>query len=57
MILVGEALFFGDNIDYMVAYIGEHNETVAIINDDADTAAVVEAIRSSPHVAGVEFIS
>ncbi len=41
----------------MVAYIGEQNETVAFINDDADTAAVEEAIRSIPHVAGVEFIS
>ena len=40
-----------------MAYIGEQNETVAFINDDADTAAVEEAIRSIPHVAGVEFIS
>ena len=57
MILVGAAFLFGANIDSMVAYIGEQNETVAFINDDADTAAVEEAIRSIPHVAGVEFIS
>ena len=40
MILVGAAFLFGANIDSMVAYIGEQNETVAFINDDADTAAV-----------------
>lgn len=57
MILVGAAFLFGANIDAMVAYIGEQNETVAFINDDADTAAVEEAIRNIPHVAGVEFIS
>ena len=57
MILVGAAFLFGANIDSMVAYIGEQNETVAFINDDADTAALEEAIRSIPHVAGVEFIS
>lgn len=57
MILVGAAFLFGANIDNMVAYIGEQNETVAFINDDADTAAVEEAIRNIPHVAGVEFIS
>lgn len=57
MILVGAAFLFGANIDSMVSYIGEQNETVAFINDDADTAAVEEAIRSIPHVAGVEFIS
>ena len=57
MILVGAAFLFGANIDSMVAYIGEQNETVAFINDDVDTAAVEEAIRSIPHVAGVEFIS
>lgn len=57
MILVGAAFLFGANIDSMVAYIGEQNETVAFINDDADTAAVEEVIRSIPHVAGVEFIS
>jgi len=45
MILVGAAFLFGANIDSMVAYIGEQNETVAFINDDADTAAVEEAIR------------
>ena len=49
MILVGAAFLFGANIDSMVAYIGEQNETVAFINDDADTAAVEEAIRSIPH--------
>ena len=43
MILVGAAFLFG--------------ATVAFINDDVDTAAVEEAIRSIPHVAGVEFIS
>ena len=52
MILVGAAFLFGANIDSMVAYIGEQNETVAFINDDADTAAVEEAIRSIPHVPG-----
>ena len=57
MILVGAAFLFGANIDAMVAYIGEQNETVAFINDDADTATVEEAIRNIPHVAGVEFIS
>lgn len=57
MILVGAAFLFGANIDAMVAYIGEQNETVAFINDDADTDAVEEAIRNIPHVAGVEFIS
>ena len=57
MILVGAAFLFGANIDSMVAYIGEQNETVAFINDDVDTAAVEEVIRSIPHVAGVEFIS
>ena len=44
MILVGAAFLFGANIDSMVAYIGEQNETVAFINDDADTAAVEEAM-------------
>ena len=44
MILVGAAFLFGANIDSMVAYIGEQNETVAFINDDADTAAGVEFI-------------
>ena len=39
MILVGAAFLFGANIDSMVAYIGEQNETVAFINDDADTAS------------------
>ena len=45
MILVGAAFLFGANIDSMVAYIGEQNETVAFINDDADTAAVEEALH------------
>ena len=44
MILVGAAFLFGANIDSMVAYIGEQNETVAFINDDADTAAVEEML-------------
>ena len=48
MILVGAAFLFGANIDSMVAYIGEQNETVAFINDDADTAAVEEATLSCP---------
>lgn len=57
MILVGAAFLFGANIDSMVDYIGEQNETVAFISDDADTAAVDAAIRSIEHVSGVEFIS
>lgn len=57
MILVGAAFLFGANIDAMVDYMGEQNETVAFVSDDADTGAVDAAIRSIPHVSGVEYIS
>ena len=60
MLLIGAAYLLGVNIDAMVAYIGDQNETVVYMNDDASEeqiAAADTAIRNTPHVVGVTYMS
>ena len=60
MLLIGAAYLLGVNIDAMVAYIGDQNETGVYMNDDASEeqiAAADTAIRNTPHVVGVTYMS
>ena len=60
MLLIGAAYLLGVNIDAMVAYIGDQNETVVYMNLDAtedQIAAADSAIRSTEHVVGVTYVS
>ena len=59
MLLIGAAYLLGVNIDAMVDYIGNQNETVVYMDDATDDqiAAADAAIRNTPHVVGVTFMS
>ena len=59
MLLIGAAYLLGVNIDYMVDYIGNQNETVVYMDDatEEQIAAADAAIRSTPHVVGVTYMS
>lgn len=59
MLLIGAAYLLGVNIDYMVEYIGNQNETVVYMDDATDDqiAAADAAIRNTPHVVGVTYMS
>lgn len=59
MLLIGAAYLLGVNIDYMVEYIGNQNETVIYMDDATEDqiAAADAAIRSTPHVVGVTYMS
>ena len=59
MLLIGAAYLLGVNIDYMVEYIGNQNETVVYMDDATEDqiAAADAAIRSTPHVVGVTYMS
>ena len=59
MLLIGAAYLLGVNIDAMVDYIGNQNETVVYMDDATDDqiAAADAAIRNTPHVVGVTYMS
>ena len=59
MLLIGAAYLLGVNIDYMVEYIGNQNETVVYMDDATEDqiAAADAAIRNTPHVVGVTYMS
>ncbi|UYJ35234.1 MAG: permease-like cell division protein FtsX [Oscillospiraceae bacterium] len=59
MLLIGAAYLLGVNIDYMVEYIGNQNETVIYMDDATEDqiAAADAAIRNTPHVVGVTYMS
>ena len=59
MLLIGAAYLLGVNIDYMVDYIGNQNETVVYMDDATEDqiAAADAAIRSTSHVVGVTYMS
>lgn len=59
MLLIGAAYLLGVNIDYMVEYIGNQNETVVYMDDATEDqiAAADAAIRSTLHVVGVTYMS
>ncbi len=60
MLLIGAAYLLGVNIDAMVEYIGDQNETVVYMNLDAteeQIAAADATIRSTEHVVGVTYVS
>lgn len=60
MLLIGAAYLLGVNIDAMVEYIGDQNETVVYMNLDAteeQIAAADAAIRITEHVVGVTYVS
>lgn len=60
MLLIGAAYLLGVNIDAMVEYIGDQNETVVYMNLDATEEQIVAAdaaIRSTEHVVGVTYVS
>ena len=59
MLLIGAAYLLGVNIDYMVEYIGNQNETVVYMDDATEDQipAADAAIRSTPHVVGVNYMS
>lgn len=60
MLLIGTAFLFGINVESMVDYIGEQNESVVYLQDgltDEQTAAVDSAIRAVPGVVGVTYVS
>ena len=60
MLLIGAAYLLGVNIDAMVEYIGDQNETVVYMNLDASEeqiAAADSAIRSTEQVVGVTYVS
>ena len=59
-LLIGAAYLLGVNLDAMVEYIGDQNETIVYMNLDAteeQIAAADSAIRSTPHVVGVTYVS
>ena len=60
MLLIGAAYLLGVNIDSMIDYIGDQNETVVYMKDDASDeqiSAADAAIRNTPHVVGVTYMS
>ena len=65
MLLIGAASLLGINIDHMVEYIGNQNETVVYMGGtgesevatDEQIAAADAAIRSTPHVVSVTYMS
>lgn len=60
MLLIGAAYLLGANIDAMVEYIGDQNETVVYMDQgasDDQIAAADTAIRSTEHVVGVTYMS
>ena len=60
MLLIGAAYLLGANIDAMVEYIGDQNETIVYMRLDAteeQIAAADSAIRSTEHVVGVTYQS
>ena len=60
MLLIGAAWLLGINIDAMVAYIGDQNQTVVYMSLDAtqeQLAAADAAIRSTPGVVEVTYVS
>ena len=64
MLLIGAAYLLGVNIDYMVEYIGNQNMMVVYMGDeegqnstDEQISAADAAIRNTPHVVGVTYMS
>ena len=60
MLLIGAAYLLGVNIDAMVEYIGDQNETIVYMSQDAtedQIAAADTAIRNTAHVVGVTYMS
>ena len=65
MLLIGAASLLGINIDHMVEYIGNQNETVVYMGGtgesevatDEQIAAADAAIRNPPHVVSVTYMS
>ena len=65
MLLIGAASLLGINIDHMVEYIGNQNLTVVYMGGtgesevatDEQIAAADAAIRSTPHVVSVTYMS
>lgn len=60
MMLIGIAFLLGVNIDAMVEYLGEQNETVVYMNydlTDEQIAAADAAIRATSGVVGVSYVS
>lgn len=64
MLLTGAAYLLGVNIDYMVDYIGNQNMMVVYMGDeegqnstDEQISAADAAIRNTPHVVGVTYMS
>ena len=60
MLLIGAASLLGVNVDAMVDYIGNQNETVVYMDLNASEeqlAAADAAIRSTDHVTGVTYVS
>lgn len=60
MILIGVAYLLGVNVDAIVEYIGDQNETVVYLQDgltDDQIAAVDSAIRTTPGVVSVTYVS
>lgn len=60
MLLIGAAFLLGVNIDAMVAYIGDQNQTIVYMDLDASEeqlAAADAAIRSTAGVVEVSYVS
>ena len=60
MLLIGAAFLLGVNIDAMVAYIGDQNQTIVYMDLDASEeqlAAADAAIRSTDGVVEVSYVS
>ena len=54
MLLIGAASLLGINIDHMVEYIGNQNETVVYMGGTGESEV---ATRSTPHVVSVTYMS
>ena len=60
LILVGVATLFSANVDSLVEYLGEQNETVVYVNKDLtdeQTAQVDAQIRAIPGLSAVTYVS
>ena len=60
MILIGVAYLLGANVDAIVEYIGEQNETIVYLQDgltDEQIANADAAIRATPGVISVTYVS
>ncbi|HJD20828.1 MAG TPA: permease-like cell division protein FtsX [Candidatus Gemmiger faecigallinarum] len=60
MILIGVAYLLGANVDAIVEYIGEQNETIVYLQDglsEEQIASADTAIRSTPGVVSVTYVS